>query len=516
MRRALGIGSLLLLIGCASEAPVRAKATAPTSPVHEAPPPRPARTIPFGDAEALGRAVDAYMAGFGSQWGPGYAPSGVLVIAQDGAPILTRSYGKVDPARPDAPSLDTVFRIGSLSKQLTAALVLRLVASSELDLRDSVRKHVPELPVAYAPITLHQLLSQTSGVAAYTDDPALLAKRKEPIASSELVAWLAAHELAFTPGARYGYSNSNYFLLSLVVERVTKRPFADALRERLLTPAGLTQTGIAQPGLGAAVGMLRDAEEALVPAGAVDDSMMLGAGAVRSSARDLLRWDQLLESDDVLDSARRGELLRGYADCPEAPGGRYAYGFIAQPITGVDTQWHNGKVDGYASFLLRAPSRGLAVLLLSNNMSFDATGAGLAIARMVLAEQPAAPVVETPRAPIDEAYAKGWVGTFALTRDAKAALAAKLPEPVLRSIERVTLAWDGTKLTLQPVGQGPVRMFRASEAGKERLYNADLALDVIPAPRKPDAPVSALTLLQGGLSIEYGRLRPPHHGKMRR
>lgn len=516
MRGSLGAVSLLVLVGCGGDGLARLKAAAPVAPAQEQPPAPPVRTVPFGDAEALGRAVDAYMAGFGSQWGPGYAPSGVLVIAQDGAPILMRSYGKVDPTRGDAPSLDTVFRIGSLSKQLTAALVLRLVASKELDLQDSVRKHVPELPVAYAAITLHQLLSQTSGVAAYTDDPKLLERRGQPIPSAEILGWLAGHDLAFAPGARYGYSNSNYFLLSLVIERATKRPFADALRERLLAPAGLTSTAIAAPGPGAAVGMWRDADEALVPAPLVDDSIVLGAGAVRSSARDLLRWDRLLEGDEVLDRARRGALLSGYADCPEAPGGRYAYGWIVQPIAGTETQWHNGKVDGFSSFLLRAPTRGLAVLLLSNNMSFDATRAGLAVARMVLAEQPAAPVVETPRAAIDDAYARGLVGTFELLPEARAALTEKLPEPVLRSIARATIAWDGARLTLQPVGQGPVRLFRASDAGKERLFNADLALDVIPAARKPEQQAPGLRLLQGGLTIEYVREVRPRHGKVRR
>lgn len=451
----------------------------------------------YGSVEKLGAEVDAFMAGFGSKWGEAYAPSGVLVVAEHGKPILVRTYGKSDRAKGGAPGLATRFRIGSLTKQFTAAAVLTLADAGALSLDASVRKLVPELPDTYNDITITQLLQQTSGVPSYTDDPAMLARSTENVPESELLGWMAKRAPKFPAGSKWEYSNSNYYLLAVVAERAAKEPFEAYLTKKILSPAGMKNTSSALGG-DLATGYTRNVADALEPARVVSGSVPFGAGFLVSSVDDLLAWDRALVGTSVLSDAMKKKMWTVGRD-------RYAMGWLVMPIEGTEVEWHNGAIDGYGSFFARAPEKDLAVVYLSNVFDFDATQVGHSVLSMALGGAPVPPPVERPMVAVDEAFAKSLTGDYVLTDAAKSDLEKKLGKPELvEAISGFTIAFESGRLTGHPVGQGTFALRRGPDGV---LFNASLGAEVEPHfdAKKASKPAIGFTLKQGGLSIEYVR-----------
>jgi CubicO group peptidase (beta-lactamase class C family) len=459
-----------------------------------APPPAP--PAPFGSAEKLGAEIDAYMAGFGARYGEAYAPSGVVVVAHHGVPVVVRSFGKTERGKAEAPTLSTRFRVGSLTKQFTAAATLKLASAGAVKLDESVRAYVPELPESYAPVLVVNLLQQTSGIPSYTDDPAMLARSVEKVPSSDVVAWLSKHPPTFEAGSKWEYSNSNYYLLSLVVERKAGMPYETFLAKEILAPAGMktASTSIAAPGT--AVGYMRNASDALEPARLVDPSVPFGAGSLVASANDLLAWDRALVGEAVLSEASKKTMWSVGRD-------NYAMGWLVMPIEGTPVEWHNGAIDGFGSFFARAPERDLAVVLLSNVFDFDATKSGMAVLSMALGGAPVPPEVERPMVAVDEAFAKSVTGDYVVAKASREALEKKLPAPVLESIEGFTLGWEAGHLTGHPSGQGTFGLRKSPEGV---LFNASLGVEMtLDFGKKPEKTAKGFSLAQHGLTVEYVR-----------
>lgn len=479
-----------------------ARPLATTAPEEEpAPPP------PYGSAESLGANVDAYMAGFGSKWGEAYAPSGILVVAYDGSPVVVRAYGKVDREKGGAFTVDTPLRIGSLTKQFTAVAVMRLADAGKLATTDSIRKLIPELPESFAPVTLHHLLGQTSGIPSLTGDLELLKRKGEEIPQADILGWISKRPPEFIPGSRFSYSNTNYWLLSLVIERTTKQRLAPALQELLFAPAGMTKTGSAIAG--EAPGYVRDGRGNMLRADVVADALPMGAGYLRSTAGDLLKWDRALQGDTLLTPASREAILKPGAKCPECGGADYGYGIIVDKVEGSDAYWHNGAIDGYNAFLARVPDKRLTIVLLANAMDFDTTRAGRAVLKMSLSGQPVAPVVEREIAALDEAFATSVAGEYILTKEAKAGLAEKIPAPVLDSIAGLDLKWDEGTLSFKPVGQGRFVLRKGADGS---LFNIELGVEItldFGDPKKPQKKAKGLVLKQGPLTANYVRGKLP-------
>lgn len=468
---------------------------------------------PYGSLEELEKNVDAFMAGYGSKWGEMFAPSGVLVVAEGGKPILVRSYGQADRASGAKFTADTPLRIGSLTKQFTSAAVMKLVEGGKLGLKDPVRKWVKELPESYEPITLHHLLNQTSGVPSYTDDPAVLARQSEEVPRADVLAWMAKRQPDFKPGERFQYSNSNYYLLSLVVERVTGKQIGPALDELVLGPAGLKSTGTSADK--SALGYMRSLAGKLEAAPLVSDSLPLGAGMLRSTASDLVRWDRALASGSVLSQTSQDATFAAGVKCPECGGADYGYGWILEKLGSTNIQWHNGGINGFSSFFARVPDKQLAVVMLANVMEFDATTAGRAVLQMALKGTPVPPLAERDLGVLDEAYGKSVAGTYVLSKKSREELVSKIPKPALDSIEGIDVKWESGALTFKPVGQGRFALRRAADGA---LFNSDLMVDITADfgdPKKPEKTAKGLTLKQGPVVASYvrGKLPKPKASK---
>jgi CubicO group peptidase (beta-lactamase class C family) len=339
---------------------------------------------PAEDAENA-RRVDELFAGFTR----GAVPGCAVAVAQDGKVAFARGYGLADLARRTPITPRTVFDIASTSKQFTAACVLLLAQRGRLSLADDVRRYVPELPPYTARITLDELLHHTGGLPDYVELLAASGRRYQELTTdADALAVLAAQPAPlFAPGTEYKYSDTGYFLLSLVVQRVTGRTLRDFAAENFFGPLGMRDTAFLDdlsrlpPG--------RATAYSPAPGGGfqIDQSnwQQTGDGAVNTTVLDLVRWDANFESAAV--GGRRliaalltpGTLADG-SPLPSAYGG----GLMLDTYRGLQQVHHAGSWCGYRSELLRLPERRLAVATLCNTSAADPTALSQQVADVYL------------------------------------------------------------------------------------------------------------------------------------
>lgn len=295
--------------------------------------------------------------------------SGSVLVADQGRVVLQKGYGLADRTAGTPNTPDTRFRIGSLTKQFTAALVLQLAEQGQLKLDGRVGDYLPDYPSAAGrALTLHQLLTHTAGLPDYTAQPAFAAVSTTPQTPAQLVALFAGLPLEFVPGTQYKYSNSNYVLLGAIIEKVTGQPYAQVFEARIARPARLRATAYApaEPADARRAAGYRATPAGLAPAQPLHLSVPYAAGAITSTVADLYRWSQALTGTRVLSAASQRLLFTPAKE-------NYAYGWIVfqarignAPDT-VQVQEHNGAVNGFASYLVRVPQRRQCIVLLDNH-----------------------------------------------------------------------------------------------------------------------------------------------------
>ncbi|MEZ4365509.1 MAG: serine hydrolase domain-containing protein [Kofleriaceae bacterium] len=451
------------------------------------------------DAAALDAALTPYLESYGQVRGEAAALSGYVLVRKGDRTLYGRGFGRSDRARGELPGPDTSFRIGSTSKQFTAAAILVLVQDGVLELEAPVSRYLPEYPAVGADITLLQLLSHTGGLPEYLQAfaPEDFAR---PHTTAELLATFWELPLDFAPGTAWSYSNSGYLVLGAIIERVTGTPYAEVMRTRVFTPAGLTDTtvGDAEAALDRAIGY-RPVDGALVPALPIDMSVPFAAGAVRSTANDLARWHHVLQTDVLLSAASRQRLTTEVRD-------GYALGWFVGTTKGHATVDHGGNIPGFNTGYARIPELDLVVVAWSNNEAVSGEVIADAALAAALGETPT-PVVERAVVALDLAAAARLAGTYVLDEASRAA-ATKLgvSAETITTIERIVFAIDDADgappaLTMKPIGQDLVRLaalnattYELDEMGVEVRFE-------LPA----DGAATAATVLQGPLTLRYQR-----------
>ncbi len=489
----------LLLAACAHEPPPATPATPPAPP--SAAPSPPAPPPPYGSSAALGGWIDAYVSPFGAHWGEAYAAQCYLAVADGGKVVFEKGYGKADREQGRAAGGDTRYRIGSITKQFTATAILQLEKKGLLKVTDPLLKYVPEYPAAGDKITLHHLLTHTSGIPSYTDDEALMKRRDQPATVADILATFRDKPLAFDPGTQFRYSNSNYYLLGVVIERVTGKHYEDYLQENVLRPAGMTRTSTvdAPDAPDTAVGYEVSPDEALVRAKPIDMSLPFAAGALRSTAHDMIAWDSALAADVVLDEASQARMLTPFKE-------GYAYGWSIHEMEGKRVAQHSGGIDGFSSYFARAPEAKLAVVALCNSSNFDAASIGVPALRMALSGKPIPPVEERVVVAMAPALLRSVPGEYTMSDESRKKLEGKIPAQVLASVLSMTFTAEGDRLRFKPVGQDAQRLF-AGEGGV--LFAKGIGIEVTVEPGDDaSAPAKAVTLTQHGVAIRYMRAKP--------
>lgn len=287
--------------------------------------------------------------------------SGAVLVAQRGQPLFDRAYGLANHEWEIANTPSTRFRIGSITKQFTAVSILLLEERGKLKLTDFVSRHMPDTPASWSKITLQHLLTHTSGLTNVTDLPEFMLWKNSPSTVTQMVARFSDLPLDFQPGERHAYSNSNYLVLGLIVERASGQRLGEFLRQHVLDPLGLQDSGL-------------DSNLTILPRRAAgyihrngqylnaphsDMSVPHGAGAMYSTTHDLWRWSESVFVDKLLTPASRAKLLT-----PEKDG--YALGVRVHTARGHKLIEHGGAIAGFASALRYYPDDGLTVVVLSN------------------------------------------------------------------------------------------------------------------------------------------------------
>ncbi len=295
--------------------------------------------------------------------------SGAILVAHRGQVLIKRGYGfaNAEWSVPNTPQ--TKFEIGSLTKQFTATAILQLVEAGKLRLDSPVAAYIPDLPQTWSRITIHQLLTHTSGIpntAKLSDYTQGLHHHYTP---QELIGLVRDRPLDYEPGAKWKYSNTDYYLLGYLIERVSAEPYATYLQHRLFGSLAMMDTGYNSytailprraTGYADENGQRQNAERP-------DSSIPFSAGAVYSTVEDLLIWDEALYNEKITKRSTQEKMFTSYKEGGEG----YGYGWFLTAKEGRKKQYHEGSTFGFASFLARYPDDHLLVVVLSNQEGTD-------------------------------------------------------------------------------------------------------------------------------------------------
>ena len=330
------------------------------------------------------QSVDALMHDYA-----GDVPGASVLVLRDGVPLVRRSYGNADLEAGVAATPQTNYRLASVTKQFTAAAILLLAQDGTLSLDDPVRKWLPSLPAAADPITLHHLLTHTSGLVDYED--VMAADATEQVHDLDVLHLLQTQDhLYFAPGTDYRYSNSGYALLALVVGKASGRDFATFLRERIFQPLGMTQTLAREDGISTVADRAYGyslVDDRWTRTDQSSTSAVLGDGGVYSSIDDLAKWDAALYDNRLLGDATRTLAFAAHTRTNEPDVDGYGYGWR---IHG-EVLWHSGESIGFRNVIVRWPQRHLTVIVLSNRNDPEPYRLALKIADLYLPDSPRQP-----------------------------------------------------------------------------------------------------------------------------
>lgn len=301
---------------------------------------------------------------------PADGPGAAVIIMRRGQVIYRGGRGLADIGthRPITPA--TVFRLGSLTKQFTAAVILQLVAEGRLSLEDPISKFFPDYPRPGATATVRQLLNHTSGIQSYTDIPGFMteANTNRAHSTAEMIALFRDLPSPTPPGQAWAYNNSGYVMLGAIIERVTGKSWHQAVAERITGPLGLRTIGYGvdrEGGAAMAHGYSED-DGHVAPARLIHMSVPHAAGGLVGTVGDLARWSQALHHGRVV----RPDLYRLMTSPTPMPDGHsepYGFGLQTGHLRGREVIEHSGGIFGFSTYATYIPSEDLFVAVFANS-----------------------------------------------------------------------------------------------------------------------------------------------------
>jgi len=286
---------------------------------------------------------------------------GTVLVAQNDQVLLDKGYGyaNLEWQIPDSPQAK--FRLGSITKQFTAACILLLEERGKLKTDDPVKKYMPDAPAAWDKITIYNLLTHTSGIPSFTGFPDYRSTEAQPTTPEKLVARFRDKPLDFQPGEKWNYSNSGYVLLGYLVEKISGQSYKDFVQENIFKPLGMNDSGydsnsaiILHRAYGYAPG-----PNGPVNAGYIDMSIPFSAGALYSTTHDLLRWEQGLFGGKLLSAASLKKMTTPFKE-------NYACGLGVRTVHGHAEIDHGGGIEGFNTELAYYPDDKLTIVVLAN------------------------------------------------------------------------------------------------------------------------------------------------------
>ena len=296
-------------------------------------------------------------------------PGAIAVVVEKGKPVYAAGRGladieskrPLDPAKP--------MRLGSITKQFTAAMVLKLVDEGKVALDDPLSKYLPDFPKPGADATIRQLLNHTSGIRSYTSIPGLLqARAATPHTTAEMIALFKDAPPTFERGSDWAYNNSGYVLLGAVIEKVTGEPWHVAIDQQMLKPLGLKSIrygGLKGGEADVPVGYSRAGDKVVV-SNRIDMSIPHAAGSLVGSATEVAAWGRALHQGKVIKPATYAQMITPTT----LPSGRtvpYGFGLTPGDVRGRPSVGHDGGIFGFSTDGIYLPSEDIYVAVFANS-----------------------------------------------------------------------------------------------------------------------------------------------------
>ncbi len=366
---------------------------------------------------------------------------GSVLVASHGNIVLENGYGmaNVELDVPNSPA--TKFRLGSITKQFTAAAIMQLQEHGKLAVTDRACNYIDACPDAWKAITIHQLLSHTSGIPSYTEDKEFTKPRfmRVPLSPSEVLLLSKDKPLEFEPGTKWKYDNSGYIFLGVIIEKVSGEKYADYVQKHIFGPLDMTDSGYDDT-----KAILKHRASGYRPVAAgwenadyLDMTLPYAAGSLYSTVRDLYRWDRSWYTAKVLTKSSR--------DAMTAPvKNEYGYGLQTGPMFNHPQVGHGGGINGFSSYIERFPDDDTVVIVLSNNQVGNAGAVAKALAGTLFGQAVALPG-EQKEISIDSKILDRYTGSYQVG-------------PMF-----VTVTNEDGHLMVQPKGQPKLQAFPSSE-----------------------------------------------------
>lgn len=404
---------------------------------------------------------------------------GTVLVVKDGKTLLDQGYGFADLEWQIKNVPEAKFRLGSLTKQFTAAGILLLEERGKLRVEEPVKRYMPNAPAAWDKITIYDLLTHTSGIPNFTNFPEYGPTEWKDTTPTELVARFKDKPLDFEPGTKFSYSNSGYVVLGSVIETITGESYGEFLKRNIFTPLGMEDTGMDRttmilprraqgysPGPGG-----------IVHAGYTSMTIPFSAGALYSTTGDLLKWEQGLFGGKVLTAGSLAKMTTPFKE-------NYGFGLFVATLEGHKVIQHGGGIEGFNTAMSYYPDDKLTVIVLANvngaapdQIADDLSKVALGQTVVLASERK---VVEVSPKLLAE-----YAGVYQMTPSFA-----------------ITMTVEGGQLMTQATNQPKFPMFAESET--------KFFLKVVPAEvefhRDPAThTVTSLTLYQGGRPMEGKR-----------
>ena len=295
--------------------------------------------------------------------------NGAALVAENGKVVYKGAFGmaNIEWNIPNAP--DTKFRLGSITKQFTATLTLQLVEQGKIKLDGKITDYLPDYRKDIGEkVTVHHLLTHSSGIPSYTGQPGFFENvSRNPYKVSEFVKKYASGNLEFEPGSKYSYNNSGYFLLGAIIEQVTGKSYEQVLKENILDPAGMKNTGYDHYNtiIPKRASGYNKTPDGYTNAPYLDMSIPYAAGSMYSTVEDLYLWDQALYTDKLISAQSKALMYKPFLQ-------EYAYGWVVtnasfkQNDKPVQVITHGGGINGFTTTIVRYPNEKNLIVLLDN------------------------------------------------------------------------------------------------------------------------------------------------------
>lgn len=420
------------------------------------------------NAQTASQKIDELLAAYASQ----YKFNGAVLVAQKDKVIFEKGYGWKNAAQQTKNDDHTIFQIGSITKQFTSAVIMQLQQEKKLSVQDKLSKYFPDFPNGDK-ITIENLLTHTSGIYNYTNDPAFMqTEAVKPATQDKMLALFKDKPLDFEPGSKFSYSNSGYMLLGYIIEKVAGKTYFQAVRERIFKPlhmehSGFDFTGLSSPDKATGYNKLTAKENE--PSGIVDSSVAFAAGAIYTTVDDLYKWNRAMFAGKVLNAT---SLKQAYTPFK----GYYAYGWVIDTANGQKEVSHGGGIFGFTSYISRKLNDETCVILFDNHGSGSLSTIAGNI-RAILNNRPYDIPHERKEIALDTATLRQYTGQYQLA-----------PNFI------ITITLENGKLMGQPSGQPKSQLY----AEKENFFFLKVVDAQVEFVKGADGKIEKMILHQNG------------------